>query len=445
MLKNPPGPTSTIPFANAFEFQRSPLRFFDEIAAYGDVSYFRIGKIPLYFVSHPDIIREILVTRAKDFHKSMAFERLKGLVGNGLLTSEDDFHQRQRRLATPAFHRQRLISYAQAMTDYAGQTGSRWCEGQVVNMAAEMMRLTLAIAGKTLFSADVEEEAPEIGQALTAMMHAFIRLNSPLAPLLDRLSFLPTNRKAAAAIQQLDAIVYRMIDERREQEEDHEDLLSMLLAARDEEGDHSGMSDRQVRDEAMTIFLAGHETTAVALTWTWYLLSQHAGVRQKLSAELDEVLTGRTPTVEDLPRLVYTRSVLAEALRLYPPVYATGRRALVDFEAGEFVIPAGSNVVLSQWVVHHDPRWWPDAESFLPERWLGEGDAARPKFAYFPFGGGPRVCIGEQFAWMEGTLILALLAQDWQPQLADGFQVAIEPLITLRPKNGMRMLLKKRA
>ena len=443
--KTPPGPHSGIPLKNLLGFQRDSLRFFTETARYGDVSTFKVGSIPLYLVSHPDLIRDILVTRAKDFHKSLAFERLKPLLGNGLLTSEDEFHHRQRRLAAPAFHRQRLVAYGEDMTAYAVQTGERWQPGQVVDMAAEMMRLTLAIAGKTLFGADVEQEAPEVGQALTDVMHAFIRLNSPLAPLLDRLSFLPSNRKAEAAIRQLDAIVYRMIAERRKSGVDRGDLLSMLLEARDEEGDQTGMTDRQVRDESMTIFLAGHETTAVLLTWTWYLLSQHPRVAEKLHAEVDGVLAGRAPGVDDLPKLTYTRQVLSETLRLYPPAYATGRRALVDYQAGEYLIPAGSNIILSQWVVQHDPRWWPDPLAFQPERWTPEAEASRPRFAYFPFGGGPRVCIGEQFAWMEGTLILAALSQRWQPRLEPGFTVGMEPLITLRPKNGMRMLLEKRA
>ena len=309
-------------------------------------------------------------------------------------------------------------------------------------MAAEMMRLTLAIAGKTLFSADVENDATGVGQALADVMHAFMRLNSPFAPILDRLP-LPSTRRALEGIQRLDGIIYRMISEHRSSG-GRDDLLTILLATRDEEGDQTGMDDRQLRDEVMTIFLAGHETTAVALTWTWYLLAQHPEVAEKLHQELAHVLNGRPPGFSDVPALVYTRRIFSEALRLYPPVYVTGRKAMVEFQAGDFLLPAGSNIMISPWITHRDPRWWAEPQQFDPDRWIGDNEGNRPKFAYFPFGGGPRICIGESFAWTEGILVLASLAQCWAPEVRPGFRAEIEPLITLRPKKGMPMVLKAR-
>jgi len=443
MQIQPPGPRGFIPFGNVLDFRRDTLGFIRRMAEYGDVSLFKVGRFPLYLVNHPEIIREVLVSQARNFHKSMAFDRLKPLLGNGLLTSEDDFHLRQRRLVAPAFHRQQLEHYAETMVEYAERVQQGWQDGAPIDMSAEMMRLTLAVAGKTLFNADVEADAPEIGRALTEVMHVFMRINAPFGFLLDRLP-LPSNRRAEEARATLDGIVYRLIDERRKSGEDKGDLLSMLLAARDEEGDRSGMTDRQVRDEVMTIFLAGHETTAVALTWAWYLLAQHPEEARRLHAELDQVLAGRLPCVADLPRLAFTRMVFAETLRLYPPAYLTGRKALVDFKAGGYTIPAGEVVLVSPYVTQRDRRWWAEPECFNPQRWAPGEEEKRPKFAYFPFGGGPRLCIGEQFAWMEGTLVLAALAQRWQPVLPDGYQPIPEPLITLRVKNGMRMVLMKR-
>jgi cytochrome P450 len=444
MQIHPPGPRSFIPFGNVLDFRRDMLGFITRMAGYGDVSLFKVGQIPLYLVNHPDIIREVLVTQAKNFHKSLAFDRLKPLLGNGLLTSEDDFHLRQRRLAAPAFHRQRLEHYAETMVEYADRAQRGWQDGMPVDMSAEMMRLTLAVAGKTLFNADVEADAPEVGKALTDVMRVFMRINSPFGFLLDRLP-LPSNRRAVEARLALDGIVYRLIDERRKSGEDKGDLLSMLLAARDEEGDRSGMTDLQVRDEVMTIFLAGHETTAVALTWAWYLLAEHPKEARRLHEELDRALGGRLPSVADLPQLVFTRMVFAETLRLYPPAYMTGRNALVDFQAGGYTIPAGNVVLISPYVTQRDRRWWDDPECFNPQRWAAGEEEKRPRFAYFPFGGGPRVCIGEQFAWMEGTLVLAALAQRWQPTLVEGYTPVPEPLITLRVKNGMQMTLRKRS
>jgi cytochrome P450 len=302
-----------------------------------------------------------------------------------------------------------------------------------------MMRLTLAVVGKTLFDADVESDADEVGAALAEVMSLFGYLMLPFSELLEKLP-LPPRRRFERARARLDAVIYRIVEERRREGRDRGDLLSTLLHAVDEEGDRTGMTDEQLRDELMTIFLAGHETTANALAWTWYLLSQNPEVEARLHAELDEVLNGRLPTAEDFPRLRYAEMVVAESMRLYPPAWAVGRLALEDHEVGGYLIPRGSLVLVSQYVMHRDPRFWPEPERFDPGRWTPEAKAARPQFSYFPFGGGPRRCVGEGFAWMEAVLILATLARRWRLRLAPGAAVRTEPRITLRPgKGGMRM------
>ena len=376
--------------------------------------------------------------------KGRGLQRAKRLLGEGLLTSENPLHTRQRRLAQPAFHKQRIASYASLMVDYAERhQRERWKDGQTLDVSQEMMHLTLAIVGKTLFDTDTEREAEEVRAALSATMVSFTRFLMPFAELLDHLP-LPSTRRFQEARSRLDTIIYRMIDERRKSGADRGDLLSMLLMAQDEEGDGGGMTDEQLRDEAMTIFLAGHETTANALTWTWYLLSQHPEVETRLHEEVDSVLAGRRPTVEDLPRLSYTEMVLAEAMRLYPPAWVLGRRALKDYEVGGYRVPAGSLVIMSQYVTHRDERFFPDPLRFDPERWTPEAKAARPQFSYFPFGGGPRRCIGDGFAWMEGILVIATLAQSWRMRLVPGHPVELRPVVTLRPKHGMRMTLELR-
>jgi cytochrome P450 len=435
----PPSPKSRIPGATLIAFRRDPLAFLTRVAReHGDMVYWRGGPIEFVFVNHPDLVKEILVTRQQKFIKSRGLQRAKRFVGEGLLTIEGDAHRRQRRLVQPAFHKERVASYGAAMVEYAERTRERWRDGERLDVSHEMMRLTLSIVGRTLFGAEVEGDADEIDEAFTLIMHQFNRMLMPFSEYLDRLP-LPMNRKLERAAARLDATIFRMIAERRASGEDRGDLLSMLLHARDEEGDGAGMNDTQLRDEAMTLFLAGHETTANALTWAWYLLSQNPEVEARLHAEIDEVLGGRLPAVADLPRLRYTEAVFAEAMRLYPPAWAIGRQALEAFPLGDFVVPAKAMVLMSQWVMHRDARFWPEPERFEPERWTPEAKASRPKFAYFPFGGGARVCIGEPFAWMEGVLLLATIAARWRLRLAPDARVAPQALITLRPRYGMPM------
>ncbi|MEI2693333.1 MAG: cytochrome P450 [Anaerolineae bacterium] len=439
----PPGPKERFPMQFVLRFGADRLGFLREMAAYGDIAHMQTRGLHFYLINHPELIQDVLVTHHRSFVKSRALQVARRLLGDGLLTSEGELHLRQRRLMQPAFHRQRMAAYSQVMASYAEQTAERWQtlgNGAAVDMAQEMMRLTLAIVGKALFDADVEGEAAEIGQALTEALHAVNRLLLPGGELAEKLP-LPASQRAEQARQRLDATIYRIIAQRRASAEDRGDLVSMLLAAQDEQG---GMSDVQVRDEAMTLFLAGHETTANALTWTWYLLSQNPAEERRLHKELDQVLAGRTPTLDDLPHLPYTRMVLSEAMRLYPPAYAIGRQVVEPYSVRDYVIEPGATVFISQYVMHRDPRYWFDFERFDPNRWTPEAQARRPKFSYFPFSAGPRVCIGEGFAWTEGLLALATLAQRWQARLVLGQPVALEPLITLRPKHGMRMTLHRR-
>ncbi|MEP6509660.1 MAG: cytochrome P450, partial [Gemmatimonadales bacterium] len=343
----PPGPTTRYPGQFLRELARNPLASMLAMQReYGDIVHYKIGPQHLYLFNDPDLIKDVLVTNQKNFTKSRGLERARKLLGNGLLTSEGDFHLRQRRLAQPAFHRQRIASYGDTMTAYAARTRSGWKDGATVDMHVEMMRLTLAVVAKTLFDADVDAEAADIGSALTVAFESFNFGILPFTELLEKLP-LPYVRRFNAARDTLDRTIYRMIAERRATNDDRGDLLSMLLMATDTEGDGSGMNDVQLRDEAMTIFLAGHETTANALTWTWFLLSQHPDVEARLHAELDAALAGRNAGFDDLSILPYTRMVLAESMRLCPPAWAIGRRAIKSFEARGFTIPERSVVLMS--------------------------------------------------------------------------------------------------
>lgn len=431
-------------FGSLFDFRHDMPGFLAKIAKkYGDIVYFKLGPRKAFLLNHPDFIKDVLVTHHRNFLKSRAVEITKFLFGNGLLTSEGDFHLRQRRIIQPVFHHTRISTYGKVMVECASNTAERWQEGATVDMHNEMMRLTLAIVARTLFDADVDREIDEISRAVNEFISRFSRSMLPLFEFLDKLS-LPSNRRMRKSLESLNSIIYRMIEERRVSKKDRSDLLSMLLQARDEEGDKGGMTDLQVRDEAMTLFLAGHETTANALTWTWYLLSQYAEAEEQLHQELDTVMENREPSVEDFEKLSYTRMVFAEAMRLYPPAWTLARRARGDYKVGGYNIPANAHIIMSQYVMHRDPRYFPNPHRFEPERWAPEQQASRPQFSYFPFGGGPRRCIGESFAWMEGVLVIATLAQRWKMRLVPGHRVKLQPSITLRPKYGMQMIIERR-
>jgi cytochrome P450 len=440
----PRGPKNLPVVGHLPAFRAHPIDFLMKMAReYGDLPYFRLGPQHVYLVNHPDLVREVLVTNQANFTKSRALQRARVLLGEGLLTNEGQFHLRQRRLVQPAFHRERLAAYASVMSEYGVRLRDRWTAGSTLDVSHEMMRLTLVVVGKTLFSAEVEEEASEIGEALTTVLKMFRMLMMPFSEYLEKLP-LPSVRRFDKARARLDQTIYGLIHERRRSGEDTGDLLSMLLLAHDEEADGSGMTDQQVRDEALTLFLAGHETTANALTWTWYLLSQNPECERRLHEEIDSALEGRIPGMSDLPQLRYTEMVFAEAMRLYPPAWAIGRMSKGPFELGGIKIAGKSICIVSPYVIQRDPRWFPDPERFDPERWATEARDARPKFSYFPFGGGARVCIGERFAWMEGVLLIAAIAQKWKLKLAPDQRVEPLPLITLRTKYGMRMIVESR-
>ena len=437
------GPRGRGLMGNLADFSRDQLGFYVDGARYGDLVPVRLGPRRAMLVYHPDAIEEVLVTRSRDFVKSPGVQLLRPLLGQGLLLSEHDFWLRQRRLVQPAFHRQRVAAYGEIMTAYAERRLADWKDGDVRDIHDEMMSLTQAIVAKTLFDAEVSDEAHQVGTASHVLMQDFSARLGSLLQLLPSWLPTPANLRARRAIQQLDRLVYRIIAARRRSGEDRGDLLSMLLRAQDAD-DGTVMTDRQVRDEVMTLFMAGHETTAVALSWTWYLLAQHPEVDARLAEELASVLGSRASAVTDLPRLRYTEMVVTEAMRLYPPAYAMGRMTRVPTDVAGQHLAAGVVVILPTWVVQRDPRWFAEPEAFRPERWEDEQTRRNPRYAYFPFGGGPRQCIGNGFAMMEACLLLAAIAQRFRLTLEPGQRVTPTPYVTLRPEPGIRMRLARR-
>jgi cytochrome P450 len=435
----PPGPPRRAGLRLLRTLERDPLGLLEEIRSFGTIASARIGPQLVFLVSEPDLIERVLVSHDV-FNKGRALERSKQLLGEGLLTSEGAFHLRQRRLVQPAFHRARVHGYSRAIVEHAERWSARQRSGMRVDLSREMNRLTLAIVAGALFDADVESEAGEIGTALTSILAQFKLAVLPWSAILDRLP-LPRRFRFERARNALDRVVYRLIEEHRASGVDRGDLLSMLLAAQDE---GHGMTDVQVRDEAMTLLLAGHETTANALTWTWKLLSQHPACAERLADEVRQVCGDVPPTPEAVPSLAYTRRVLAEGMRLYPPAWLLGRRAMSPWPLGDYTVPPGAIVLMSQWLMHRDARFFPDPLRFDPDRWLPEAEAGRPKFAYFPFGGGNRVCVGESFAWTEGILVLASIARRWRVAVEPA-PVDLWPGITLRPAGPVWAELTPRA
>ncbi|HLW79559.1 MAG TPA: cytochrome P450 [Terriglobia bacterium] len=438
----PPGPPGRFLIGRLPVINRQWLAFLERCAReHGDVFHFRFLHLHLCYVIRPEYIESVLVTQHHNFIKAIDYRAMRRIFGEGLLTSEGETWRRQRRLAQPAFHRERIAAYSRLMVAATERMLGRWQDGQTLDVHEEMMRMTLEIVAKALFDADVEGSAQDVGAALNVAMTQFLSRVSTgfLIP-----EFLPTpaNLRFKRAMRRLDQIVYGIIRERRSSGRDPGDLLSMLLEARDEDGRR--MTDRQLRDEAMTLFLAGHETTANVLSWTWYLLAQHPEVEIKLADELAQVLGGRAPALEDIGRLRYCERVIKESLRLYPPAWGIGRQALGSFEVGGYRLPPKTNVFMCQWITHRDPRWFEQPERFDPDRWTEEFERRLPRFAYFPFGGGPRTCIGSSFAMMEAILLLAAVASRFMLALVPGHVVEIFPSITLRPKQGIRMRLTAR-
>jgi len=443
-LKLPPGPKGHPIIGNLLEPRGDAVAYFKRcFRDYGDIVFVRFLGVPMCLVNRPDCIESVLVTQNNNFEKSKDYRALRRVLGNGLLTSEGEFWRRQRKLVQPAFHQARIAAYAEIMVAYAERAVASWKDGEERDVHEAMMRLTLDIVAKTLFDTDVSREAEDVGAALQVLMSKFFR-QAGFALLLPKSIPIPTTRHLQRAVGQLDKVIYEIIRRRRAGGSASDDLLSVLLQAQDDEG--LRMTDRQLHDEIMTLFLAGHETTANALSWTWLLLGQHPEIEEKLAEELRRVLDGRAPTPADLPRLTYTDMVLRETMRLYPPVWVIGRRAIAPFRMGEYELPAETNVLMSQLLTHRDARYFPEPERFDPDRWSPSDprSVALPRFAYFPFGGGPRVCVGAGFAMMEAVLLLATIAQKFRLTLVPGQNVKYLPSVTLRPKSGIRMIVHRR-
>ncbi len=420
----------------------NPILLFQHLAAeYGDIVHYKIGWHHIVFLNHPDYIREILVVQNDNFIKERTVQRTKMLLGEGMITAEGAQHRTQRQVAQPAFHRQRIPEYASIMVREATRVRDRWRAGEQRDIAIDMMHLTLNVVAQTLFATDLAEEVNELASAINRIMGLYNFL--VMLPAAEWLVHVRPPGLAAfvRARKRIDRVVYRMIAAHRQRGPHGGSLLDMMLAA---SPDQTPASEQFLRDQVITVFLAGYETVANALSWTWYLLSQNPDCERRFHSEIDRELQGRLPTFDDVPRLRYVEMVLAEAMRLYPPAWAMGRYARADFQLGDYSLPAKTTVLMSQYLTHRDPRFFPDPLHFDPERFTPEAKSRRTKLTYFPFGAGVRQCIGESFACMEGVLLLATIAQKWKLSLVPGHRVEPEPLITLRPKYGMRMQVESR-
>jgi cytochrome P450 len=434
----PPGPKGHFLTGNLPELRRGQLAFYTRCAReFGDICTIRIGPRRLFLLFHPDLVEQVLTSRG--FHKHFGLRMNRFLLGNGLLTSEGDFWLRQRRLIQPLFLREAIAGHGADMVALAEKKAAGWQDGEVRDLYVEMRDLSMVVIARVLFGADVSGKTSVVVEALAEAMERFPSRFLTLLPLPMSLPT-PGNLRARRAVRKLDEVLYGLIAQRRAGGE-RRDLLSVLLRARHEDGEH--MTDRQLRDEAMTLFLAGHDTTALTLTWAFYALAHHPEVLDELTSELRQVLGGRSPTVADLPQLRYTEQVIQEVMRVYPAVYAFGRQAVESCTLGGYTLAAGATVIMSQWVIHRDPRWYSDPERFDPSRW-GDGLARRlPRYAYFPFGGGPRICIGNTFAMMESMLLLATLVQRFRVSPTPGLAIHPEPRFTLRPSGPVLLRLQK--
>ena len=442
----PPGLKHNLVFYVYRKFRPfDPISLFRYLAKeYGDIAHYKLGTAHILFVNRPEYIREILVVQNDNFVKERTVRRMKMLLGDGMINSEGQQHRAQRKAAQPAFHRQRIAAYAEVMTAEAASAAGTWGDGEQLDIAREMMALTLRIVSKTLFSAELGGQVEKLTNAINKIMGLYNYLVAlPAVEVLVNLR-VPGIAAFAPAKRKVDAVVYEMIDSHRRRREATGDLLDMMLRAEEATPELDGTRQAELRDQVITIFLAGYETVANALIWTWYLLSQNPGAERALHEEIDRELAGKTPIMEDLPRLRYAEAVIAESMRLYPPAWAMGRQAKEDFSLGEYRLPAGTTVLISQFVTHRDARHFSEPEKFVPERFLANGRSSFPKFAYFPFGAGARQCIGEAYAWMECVLVLTTMAQKGRFRLAPGQKIEPEALITLRSKFGMRMQLERR-
>ncbi len=440
--KRIPGPFN-LPFVGvAPMIRRDPAGYLLGLRKkYGSVARFRLLNMQVYLMSEPELVREVLVTQQNKFARSPSVRRARRFLGDGLLASEGDYHLQQRRLLQPAFHRERLESYAGVMASYACELRDRFCEGQELNIWREMMRLTLGIVSRSLFDADVEGETKKVAEAMTVLLRSFRQFQLPLDVLRVKLRT-PKARRVERAQAVVKEVVDRIIQEHSGGDVGNRGLLAMLVSLRYQDG--SRLTAEQLRDEVLSVFVAGHETPAVALTWAWFVLARNPEIEKKLHAELDLVLEGRLPGAEDIPKLVYTEHVVAETMRMYPPVWLIGRTAKEDVRVGDIAMKRGDVCVVCPYVVHRDERFFPDPERFDPDRWELHLREARPKFSYFPFGGGTRVCLGERFAWAEMILAIATIAQKWRLRMAPGNTARPVPRITLQPSGPVRMIPERR-
>ncbi|MGB7960852.1 MAG: cytochrome P450 [Nitrososphaeraceae archaeon] len=454
-LEFPPGPSSIIPGKIIRQFARDPISTLTKIAdEYGDISHFKLGRQHVYLINNPDYIEKILIYDHSNFKKGPRLQTAKRVVGEGLVTSEGEFHKKQRKLIQPLFLPKKISSYGVIMTDRALGMIQQWKDGSIVNIHAELMKVTLSIICKSVMNYEMEsKQAKDFAKAFSISKKYSSRLQHPVGHVLDHVPILPKVAQASAARKTLDSIVYGLISERRKEMKAGKDiaandLLSRLIQVQDEDG--SIMSDKQLRDEIITILIAGHETTSNALTWTYYLLSQNPQVEKKVFEEIDSVFVGNgqkqhlKPSVADLPKLKYVEKVFREAMRIYPPVWSMGRFVEEDYSLGIYTIPKGSSLLFSQYVMHHNSKYYNNPESFHPDRWTEEFKMHLPRFSYFPFGGGIRGCIGEPFAWQEGILLIATISSYWSTRLAPNERVKLEPGITLNPKKGIKMRLRAR-
>ena len=442
--------TQPVPVSQLLVWQRAIQGLFNQhpfnlLADLGERSepilVFRVAGEKIYFFNEPDLVKEVLVTNHTKLQKGRGISRLKKTLGNGLLTSEGDLHRQQRRIIQPVFNHRNLQAYAGQMIASASRVSASWDDSQPVNMTAAMMALTLSIVCQTLFGTEVESETRRVGELMTKFTEAFPLLLSPFAGFLEKIGVRKL-REGTAARTELHGIVQRMIAERRSKRSQGSDLLSLLFAAQDQETGN-GMSEQQLEDEVTTIFMAGHETTAIALAWTFYLLAQHPGFDRELRSQLCHVVGDRPPELAQLPELTLLDQLIHESLRLYPPAWSIGRRAMEDLQIGSAEISKGSLLVASPWTMHRSERFYAHPTEMHPERWTEAFRRQLPKYAYFPFGGGPRQCIGEGFAWMELKLLLAVLLRDWRVELVPGQNIRPKPSITLRSNRPIRMVVHR--
>jgi cytochrome P450 len=444
----PPGPKYWNPLIVPLRFKRAPIDLLTELARdFGDLAHVRIGNMHLVALNHPDYIEQVLVTNSSSFRKSPTLRRAKRLLGEGLLTSEDPLHKRQQRLMTGSFTGHRIRTYSEVVSDYTGRITEKWQNGLTLDFSDCMMQLTLSIIGKVLFGSDFESNGPSIERDFRIALDRLRPFRAPFLTTPQFLEWLPGSKgwQFRKARERLDSVVLRLISSRRERPSNSPDLLSVLLASKDDESSEgAGMADFQARDEVITLMLAGHETVAHALAWTCYLLSEHPEVEAKFHKEVDELFLSETAAFDQHAKLSYTRMIISEAMRLFPPVWVIARETISDYTLGNYLLPKGTVVSMCQFVLHRDKRWFEDPLKFKPERWSSDRCDEIPKFAYFPFGSGSRHCLGERFAWMEAILIIATLGRKWRLRLAPEAKIAMDPGFTLRPKFGVKVVVSKR-